>query len=74
MLSPFYASTSDCSDLHLWESWFDFLFVSFQLMVSALRCAAFYLMWAKVNAVNSTPAEVLVYALLSSFFGCLEIV
>nr|XP_040031243.1 cohesin subunit SA-1 isoform X1 [Gasterosteus aculeatus aculeatus]XP_040031244.1 cohesin subunit SA-1 isoform X1 [Gasterosteus aculeatus aculeatus] len=28
-----------------------------ELMVSALRCAAFYLMWAKVNAVNSTPAE-----------------
>ncbi|XP_049898198.1 cohesin subunit SA-2 isoform X2 [Epinephelus moara] len=28
-----------------------------QLMVSALKCAAFYLMWAKVNAVNSTPAE-----------------
>ncbi|KAF1384988.1 hypothetical protein PFLUV_G00125940 [Perca fluviatilis] len=28
-----------------------------ELMVSALKCAAFYLMWAKVNAVNSTPAE-----------------
>ncbi|KAM8909968.1 cohesin subunit SA-1 isoform 3-T7 [Spinachia spinachia] len=32
-----------------------------ELMVSALRCAAFYLMWAKVNAVNSTPAEVLIH-------------
>ncbi|XP_071314512.1 cohesin subunit SA-2-like isoform X2 [Trachinotus anak] len=28
-----------------------------ELMVSALRCAAFHLMWAKVNAVNSKPAE-----------------
>ncbi|XP_076595594.1 cohesin subunit SA-2 [Chaetodon auriga] len=28
-----------------------------ELMVSALKCAAFHLMWAKVNAVNSTPAE-----------------
>ncbi|XP_034399362.1 cohesin subunit SA-1 [Cyclopterus lumpus] len=28
-----------------------------ELMVSALKCAAFNLMWAKVNAVNSTPAE-----------------
>ncbi|XP_032383518.1 cohesin subunit SA-2 isoform X1 [Etheostoma spectabile] len=28
-----------------------------ELLVSALKCAAFYLMWAKVNAVNSTPAE-----------------
>ncbi|XP_054453619.1 cohesin subunit SA-1 [Anoplopoma fimbria] len=28
-----------------------------ELMVSALKSAAFYLMWAKVNAVNSTPAE-----------------
>ncbi|XP_070769672.1 cohesin subunit SA-1-like [Enoplosus armatus] len=28
-----------------------------ELMASALKCAAFHLMWAKVNAVNSTPAE-----------------
>ncbi|KAF3838690.1 hypothetical protein F7725_010458 [Dissostichus mawsoni] len=28
-----------------------------ELMVSALKCAAFHLMWAKMNAVNSTPAE-----------------
>ncbi|XP_068596763.1 cohesin subunit SA-1-like [Brachionichthys hirsutus] len=28
-----------------------------ELMVSALRFAAFHLMWAKVNAVNSPPAE-----------------
>ncbi|KAK2904399.1 hypothetical protein Q8A73_011056 [Channa argus] len=28
-----------------------------ELMVSALKCAAFHLMWAKVNAVNSKPAE-----------------
>ncbi|CAG08302.1 unnamed protein product, partial [Tetraodon nigroviridis] len=28
-----------------------------ELIVSALKCAAFHLMWAKVNAVNSTPAE-----------------
>ncbi|XP_030251378.1 cohesin subunit SA-1 isoform X2 [Sparus aurata] len=28
-----------------------------ELMVSALKCAALHLMWAKVNAVNSTPAE-----------------
>ncbi|KAG7518889.1 cohesin subunit SA-1-like [Solea senegalensis] len=28
-----------------------------ELMVSALRCASFHLMWAKVNAVNSKPAE-----------------
>ncbi|CAK6964961.1 cohesin subunit SA-2 [Scomber scombrus] len=28
-----------------------------ELMVSALRCAAFHLMWAKVNVVNSTPTE-----------------
>ncbi|GAA6223099.1 cohesin subunit SA-1-like [Lates japonicus] len=28
-----------------------------ELLVSALRCAAFHLMWAKVNAVNSKPAE-----------------
>ncbi|XP_041800213.1 cohesin subunit SA-1 [Chelmon rostratus] len=28
-----------------------------ELMVSALKCAAFHLMWAKVNAINSTPAE-----------------
>eukprot|EP00064_Thunnus_orientalis_P013981 superscaffoldBa00002361_g14022 len=29
-----------------------------ELMVSALRCAAFHLMWAKVNVVNSAPNEV----------------
>uniref|UniRef100_A0A674MU86 Cohesin subunit SA n=1 Tax=Takifugu rubripes TaxID=31033 RepID=A0A674MU86_TAKRU len=29
----------------------------YQLIVSALKCAAFHLMWAKVNAVNSTPTE-----------------
>ncbi|AWP11782.1 putative cohesin subunit SA-1-like [Scophthalmus maximus] len=28
-----------------------------ELMVSALKCAAFHLMWAKVNAVNSRPTE-----------------
>ncbi|KAM9357284.1 cohesin subunit SA-3 [Symphorus nematophorus] len=28
-----------------------------ELMMSALKCAAFHLMWAKVNAVNSTPTE-----------------
>ncbi|XP_073343307.1 cohesin subunit SA-1-like [Pagrus major] len=28
-----------------------------ELMVSALKCAALRLMWAKVNAVDSTPAE-----------------
>ncbi|XP_034064022.1 cohesin subunit SA-2 isoform X2 [Gymnodraco acuticeps] len=28
-----------------------------ELMVPALKCAAFNLMWAKMNAVNSTPAE-----------------
>ncbi|XP_026186093.1 cohesin subunit SA-2 [Mastacembelus armatus] len=28
-----------------------------ELMVSALKCAAFHLMWAKVNAVNSKPAQ-----------------
>ncbi|XP_036932319.1 cohesin subunit SA-1 isoform X2 [Acanthopagrus latus] len=28
-----------------------------ELMVSALKCAALHLMWAKVNAVNATPAE-----------------
>lgn len=28
-----------------------------ELMVSALKCCAFHLMWAKVNAVNSTPKE-----------------
>eukprot|EP00066_Takifugu_rubripes_P019952 XP_011609218.1 PREDICTED: cohesin subunit SA-1-like isoform X2 [Takifugu rubripes] len=28
-----------------------------ELIVSALKCAAFHLMWAKVNAVNSTPTE-----------------
>ncbi|XP_040904363.1 cohesin subunit SA-1 [Toxotes jaculatrix] len=28
-----------------------------ELMVAALKCAAFHLMWAKVNAVNSKPAE-----------------
>ncbi|XP_029020593.1 cohesin subunit SA-1 isoform X1 [Betta splendens] len=28
-----------------------------ELMVSALRCAAYHLMWAKVNAVNSKPHE-----------------
>ncbi|XP_060903467.1 cohesin subunit SA-1 [Labrus mixtus] len=28
-----------------------------ELMVSALKCAAFHLMWAEVNAVNSTPSE-----------------
>ncbi|XP_041652997.1 cohesin subunit SA-1 [Cheilinus undulatus] len=28
-----------------------------ELTVSALKCAAFHLMWAKVNAVNSIPAE-----------------
>ncbi|XP_070693242.1 cohesin subunit SA-1-like [Pempheris klunzingeri] len=29
-----------------------------ELMVSAVKCAAFHLMWAKLNAVNSTPTEV----------------
>ncbi|XP_034454234.1 cohesin subunit SA-1 [Hippoglossus hippoglossus] len=28
-----------------------------ELMVPALKCAAFHLMWAKVNAVNFKPAE-----------------
>nr|XP_019937625.1 PREDICTED: cohesin subunit SA-1-like [Paralichthys olivaceus]XP_019937710.1 PREDICTED: cohesin subunit SA-1-like [Paralichthys olivaceus] len=28
-----------------------------ELMVSALKCAAFHLMWAKVNAVNFKPTE-----------------
>ncbi|KAJ0049771.1 hypothetical protein NL108_003532, partial [Boleophthalmus pectinirostris] len=28
-----------------------------ELVVPALRCAAFHLMWAKVNAVNSTPKQ-----------------
>ncbi|XP_047441289.1 cohesin subunit SA-1 [Mugil cephalus] len=28
-----------------------------ELMVSALKCAAFHLMWAKVNVVNSKPPE-----------------
>ncbi|XP_028271897.1 cohesin subunit SA-1 [Parambassis ranga] len=28
-----------------------------ELMVPALKCAAFHLMWAKVNATNSKPAE-----------------
>ncbi|CAJ1058981.1 cohesin subunit SA-1 [Xyrichtys novacula] len=28
-----------------------------ELMVPALKCSAFHLMWAKVNAVNSTPSE-----------------
>ncbi|KAM7389145.1 hypothetical protein PAMP_023139 [Pampus punctatissimus] len=28
-----------------------------ELMVSALKCAAFHLMWAKVNVVNATPTE-----------------
>lgn len=32
----------------------------YQLIVSALKCAAFHLMWAKVNAVNSTPTEVFI--------------
>ncbi|XP_029918342.1 cohesin subunit SA-1 isoform X2 [Myripristis murdjan] len=29
-----------------------------ELMVSALKCAAFHLLWAKVNAVSSKPTEV----------------
>uniref|UniRef100_UPI003AB0B83D cohesin subunit SA-2-like n=1 Tax=Centroberyx gerrardi TaxID=166262 RepID=UPI003AB0B83D len=29
-----------------------------ELMVSALKCAAFHLLWAKVNVVSSTPTEV----------------
>ncbi|KAM3613303.1 uncharacterized protein V6R79_023667 [Siganus canaliculatus] len=28
-----------------------------ELLVSCLKCAAYHLMWAKVNAVKSTPAE-----------------
>ncbi|KAK2848661.1 hypothetical protein Q5P01_008495 [Channa striata] len=28
-----------------------------ELLVSALKCAAFHLMWAKVHAINSKPAE-----------------
>lgn len=33
---------------------------SLQLIVSALKCAGFHLMWAKVNAVNSTPTQVFI--------------
>lgn len=29
-------------------------------MAPAMKCAAFHLMWAKVNVVNSKPTEVLV--------------
>lgn len=48
-----------------------------QLIVSALKCAAFHLMWAKVNAVNSTPAEVLIFwfsILLTLFFFSFHLV
>lgn len=34
------------------------IFSLYQLIVSALKCAAFHLMWAKRNAVYSTPTEV----------------
>lgn len=31
--------------------------IEVELMVSALKCSAFHLMWAKVNAVNVTPKQ-----------------
>lgn len=42
---------------------------SLQLIVSALKCAGLHLMWAKVNAVNSTPTQVFIsYCRKAAFF------
>lgn len=42
---------------------------SLKLIVSALKCAGLHLMWAKVNAVNSTPTQVFIsYCRKAAFF------
>ncbi|KAM6923540.1 cohesin subunit SA-2 [Xenentodon cancila] len=46
------------SCLELLKSRIESLELHAELMVSALRFAAFHLMWAKVNAVNSKPSKV----------------
>ncbi|XP_041847127.1 cohesin subunit SA-1 isoform X2 [Melanotaenia boesemani] len=45
------------SCLKLLKSRMESMELDTELMVSALKCAAFHLMWAKVNVVNSKPAE-----------------
>ncbi|XP_024859964.1 cohesin subunit SA-1 [Kryptolebias marmoratus] len=45
------------SCLELLKSRMESLDYDTELMVAALKCAAFHLMWAKVNAVNFKPAE-----------------
>ncbi|KAM4732683.1 cohesin subunit SA-1 [Anableps anableps] len=45
------------SCLELLKSRIESLDFDTELMVAALKCAAFHLMWAKVNAVNLKPAE-----------------
>lgn len=39
-----------------------------QLVVPALRCAGFHLMWAKLNAVKSTSTQVFISVAASSEF------
>ncbi|KAM4555694.1 cohesin subunit SA-2 [Odontesthes bonariensis] len=45
------------SCLQLLKSSMESLELDTELMVSTLKCAAFHLMWAKVNVVNSKPDE-----------------
>ncbi|XP_008293622.1 cohesin subunit SA-1 [Stegastes partitus] len=59
------SSAKDPTGLKLFDSCLELLKIRMEsteldkeLMVSALKCAGFHLMWAKVNVVNSKPAEV----------------